>query len=97
MSSPPKSNPGSNDDNVFQTRFSSEESESITYGVIDAIATLRNTSPTDIDLVLHDVVDPDLLDALRQHGQDPDGTSWEIEFTIEHYEVSIQSDGDITV
>lgn len=87
----------SNDASVHRTWFDGEESTSITYGVVEAIATLDNTTPTEIDLMLYDAIDPDALNALYRRAQKPGGEPWKIEFGIEQYEISVRSDGGITV
>lgn len=59
--------------------------------VIDAIADAENVAPTDLPVVLADVVDPDALDSLFREG----GGS--VCFEYAGYRVTVDADRDVGV
>ena len=70
---------------VVQTQLTGQPSED----VILAVSELSNVDPLDFEECLHDVVDPDALDALTEWSSDaPVGVS----FTFESYAVTIEGD-----
>lgn len=66
---------------------------------MSALAAIEDTSPTEVDFVLHEQVDPDALDALLADDDADDEESRKdvtAEFSIDEYFVLARSDGTLT-
>ena len=74
-----------------------EQPPSISTIVIRGIATLNGEQPTDIK-PLHDVIDPDALDALFQPvSEESTERRANVSFPFEGYEVTVYADGEIVI
>lgn len=67
--------------------------ESLSMGIVRAIAEREGIPPSELGFSLQEYIDADALDAL---GTDTDGT-WTLEFTAADHEVTVDSDGTITI
>lgn len=80
---------------AFETRYG-DVGPSV--AVVRAIATVEGLPPSDVDLSLHDHVDPDALDELfgasAPSGRDGDLT---VEFPVGDYLVSVDADGSVLI
>lgn len=64
----------------------------LTLAIVDEVAARKNVDPVDLRPQLHDVIDPDALEALF------DGhTDGRVRFTYASYEVTVHGDGTIDV
>ncbi|QZP36682.1 HalOD1 output domain-containing protein [Halobaculum magnesiiphilum] len=61
--------------------------------VVESIAAAEGTDPADIDARLYDVVDPEAIDRIVDHGS-PDLT---VAFRFNGYRVTVGGDGTVTV
>ncbi|MBX0324407.1 hypothetical protein EGH21_15365 [Halomicroarcula sp. F13] len=61
--------------------------------VLAAIAKAEDVEPDDLELVLENYVACDAISTLTKHG---DG-DWQLSFEVPDHEVTLTSDGDITV
>lgn len=87
--------PPDESENVFHTRYSSDEPPSET--VVRALAAIDGVQPGELAL-LYDSIDPEALDALFGTpilGQEEGNL--EVEFSVSGYRVIVRSDGDITI
>lgn len=70
----------------------------ISHQVIESVADANGVDPTDLDVRLYDVVDPDALDHLFRTelngGSPPNG---QVTFTLAGCEVVVTSTGNVTV
>lgn len=75
-----------------------EEYESTTQAVLEAVAGREGTDPTELEPSLHDVVDPDALNALFESTASgrPRSNGF-VEFTYCGYEVTVRADGRVLV
>lgn len=80
---------GSNGDQLGQT----QESQSFTVRVLEAIAGLESMDPLDFDEPLYSVIDPDALDALFRSRR----SAGFVSFEYLGYQVTVRSDGDVDV
>lgn len=72
------------------------EHETATIAVVEALAAARNVDATDLDLCLYDYLDPDALNRLYDHA-DADGAAWRLKLEAERFDVTVRSDGLVTV
>ena len=81
---------------VHRRTYDPDGDESASMIVVEALAEAKGVCPADMDQPLYDVVDPDALDRLFRGSADngPDGR---VVFTINGYEVTVTSDGEIYV
>lgn len=80
----------------------SGDGRSLSFAVIDAIATREGVDTTEIEPpeyeALYDVLNPEALDALFAPREDGTPRSdGQVEFTYCGYDVVVSSDGDVTV
>jgi len=68
--------------------------DSLSGAVIEAVAEEMGTEPEDLPETLHDVIDPDALDALFA-GQN--GTRGLVKFRFCGFNVTVTADGDVTL
>ena len=74
-----------------------DQPPSISTIVIRGVATLKGVRPTDIE-PLHDVIDPDALNALFQPGSEEISEHRaSVSFPLEGYEVTVCADGEIVI
>lgn len=65
--------------------------------VIRSVASLKGVKPTDIE-PLHDVIDPDALNALFQPGSEEfSERRASVSFPLEGYEVTVYAEGEIVI
>ena len=69
----------------------------LTVSVVEQIALARGESPMETNLRLHEHADLEALDQLLAHAEDSARADWEFEFTVEELDVTVGSDGSITV
>jgi hypothetical protein len=81
---------------VAHLRIDRTEYDTLSSVVVEALATARGESATDLDLCLHDYLDPSALDRLYDHAAETDGT-WRLEFGVEERDVTVRSDGSVVV
>lgn len=75
---------------VFRTTFD-RQTESVGMAVVSTVAAVSNTDPKEME-PLHHVIDTDALDAVFHPGSHGRAT-----FSYSGYEVTVRSDGEITV
>lgn len=73
-----------------------DSEEPLSTVVVEALAAATGEDPTSIDFHLYDAVDFEALDALYRHAQESGGT-WQMEFTVEGFDVVAHSDGRVSV
>lgn len=83
---------------TFHTTYDQERDASLTCTIVEAVATLKDAEPTDLE-PLQTAVDPDALEGLvsslgRSASRDGEGRT---EFTFEGCHVVVTSSGDVTV
>lgn len=61
--------------------------------ILATVAEKEEASPLEFDGLLSEVIDPDALDTLFQHGD----ASKRVEFIYLGYRVRVESDGEVTV
>lgn len=61
--------------------------------VIDAIAEIEQTHPSDLDITLYDHIDPDALTLLATS----EHTDWRLQFELPDYTVEVHGDGSVFV
>lgn len=66
--------------------------------IVTEVAAREGVDPTALTPPLHDVIDPDALDALftSTPTQDRDGEA-SVSFTYNGYDITVTSDGDLTI
>jgi hypothetical protein len=72
------------------------EYETIDAAIVRALAAAEDEDPTEVDVCLYDHLNPDALDGLYD-STDPEGTGWRFEFAAEGYDVTVRSDGRVSV
>ncbi|TMT86500.1 hypothetical protein E2L06_07755 [Haloterrigena sp. H1] len=65
--------------------------------VIEAVAEADDVDPTSMTPPLADVVDPDALNELIDHGSDDADRTFEVRFSYRGHEVVVTDDGDVEV
>jgi hypothetical protein len=65
----------------------------LTRAVLEAIAAHRGVDVSDLEFVLHDVVDTGALNALGRH----DGTGWQLTIQVDGHTVTVDDDGFVLV
>lgn len=77
---------------------SSTSPEGLSQSVVEVIADLEGTRPTELRPTLHSVIDPEALDALVHSMTPPEsGSAGLVSFIYCGYEVSVHADGEIAV
>lgn len=71
--------------------------ESIIFSIVEAIATVTEADPAAVDVQLSDHVDLDALESLYAHATANEESTWEVQLRIDQLQVTIHSDGRITV
>jgi hypothetical protein len=71
--------------------------ETITLSIVEAIADARATEPTAVDVQLSDHVDLDALETLYSHSNANETSTWKVQFTVDEFQVTVESSGQITV
>lgn len=75
-----------------------DETDSIVAAVLQAVADHEDTTPTALDPALYDVIDPAALDALFAPTEAGSSrTAGQVVFSYCGYEVTVDSDGHVTV
>lgn len=67
--------------------------ETLAERILDAIATRRSVSPSELGFVLYDEVDTGALNALGRH----DGGAWQLSLSIDGHTVTVDSDDFVLV
>ena len=82
----------------YQTTHEWDSKVSLSYTIIDALATVRETNPTDLE-PLHTAVDTEALDQLFEPLRDSNHSNGaeRVEFTFDGYLVTATASGDVTV
>lgn len=75
---------------VYTTTHEAESDLAVT--IIEGLATLKGTSPLELDVRLTDAIDPDALEEL--FGPSPDDVGY-IAFPLDRYFVSVHSNGEV--
>lgn len=78
---------------VSETYRGTEEADSLTAAIIDAVAAAAGVDPTDHDLGLYEAVDLEALEALFARQSD----DCRFEFSVEEYRVVVEGDGHVVV
>ena len=73
---------------------STNQQESISVGVVEALAEARGISPMEVDEPLYDAVDPEALDQIFDPNDDGGG---HVVFTVGEHEVTVTAERDIYV
>lgn len=68
-------------------------SPSISFGIIEALAEVEGTNPTELGYTLHDYIDTDAIDSLNVGGSE----EWYLRVKVADHTVTVDSDGFITV
>lgn len=68
--------------------------DAISVEIVERIASLEGVDPTDLDVPLYDVIDPDALETLVEGARD--GT-FEVAFSYYEYDVVVDGDGTVAV
>lgn len=85
------------DTQTYHIYHNLEQPPPISTIVIRGVATLKGVRPTDIES-LHDVIDPDALNALFQPvSEEPSERRASVSFPLEGYEVTVYADGEIVI
>lgn len=71
------------------------DEEDLILAIIEAVAAAKGKDPTTLDLHLADQIALDELAALYAHSERFD-TTWTMEFPVDEYRVTVNSDGQIT-
>ncbi|MFW5974368.1 MAG: HalOD1 output domain-containing protein [Natrialbaceae archaeon] len=69
----------------------------LTVSVVEQVALARGESPMETSVRLHEHADIEALDSLLDHADRAENAEWEFEFTVEVLDVTVESDGSITV
>ena len=76
----------------------STEPERLSQSIVEIIADLEETRPTELRPTLHSVIDPEALDALVHSMSTPESDSQGlVGFTYCGYDVCVHSNGEIAV
>lgn len=73
------------------------EGKSLSYKVILEVAEQEGVDPSDIEVPLYSVIDPELLDALESEARSKSNASLNIQFEYYGYLVTIRGADDISV
>ncbi|MFB6079717.1 MAG: HalOD1 output domain-containing protein [Haloferacaceae archaeon] len=73
------------------------EYETIDAVIVRTLADATGQDPTDVDFRLYDHLNPDALERLYEDANARDGAGWRFEFAAEGFEVTVQSDGRVSV
>ncbi|WP_049924756.1 HalOD1 output domain-containing protein [Halopiger djelfimassiliensis] len=72
--------------------------ESPSLSIVHQVAAHEGVDPSELEPPLHEVIDPDALDALVQStARQPSGSAATIEFTYRHRRIRVDSTGNIDV
>jgi len=63
--------------------------------IIETVAEADDVDPTSMTPPLADVIDPDALNELVEHGTDDSDRTFEVRFSYRGYEVVVTDDGDV--
>lgn len=81
---------------LYRARADPESNRPISEAVVEALATVENVEPENLDLRLYDSLDTDALDRLCEvTAERPERL--QVVFTIGEYEVSVEDDGRLVV
>lgn len=84
-----------------ETRRSAETgtavSGELTVSLVEQIALARGKSLRETTVRLHEHADLEALNQLLDHAERAERAEWEFEFTVEELDVTVESDGSITV
>lgn len=69
----------------------------LTVSVVERIALARGESPRETGVRLHEHADLEALDRLLDHAAESERADWQFEFSVEELDVTVDSDGSITV
>lgn len=78
---------------MSQVQTVKTDSQSVSQAVIDAIAAVEGTRPTELAPPLYDVVDPEALDKVF----DGKASLGKVVFNYNSYEVRVDADGHVAV
>ena len=84
---------GSQDEDVFHVEFDGAE-ERLSEVIPRAVATILDEDPTDLE-PLGTVIDPDMLNAIGEHGSKKSGLSGDLTFQYEGFEITVAPEGHI--
>ncbi|SEQ44960.1 HalOD1 output domain-containing protein [Natrinema salaciae] len=73
------------------------ERKSLSFEVIMEVAEQEGVGPTEIDVPLYSVIDPELLDRLGSESNSKNDTNLNIQFEYYGYRVTIRGEDDISV
>lgn len=78
-------------------RYDASAEKTLAVAVAEEIAAASGTEPAALDVQLFDHIDPEALNSLHDHAARKSGATWELQFDVEDLEVTVRSDGRITV
>jgi len=81
---------------AYRTQFDATGEESVTVAVSQALAAARSEDVAD-STRLYEYVDPDALALLADHASGRDGVAWTVQFDAGEFDVTVSSDGWITI
>lgn len=71
--------------------------DELSVAIVEAVASMKDVDPVDVEFRLYDYLDPEALDDLYRHATGEGGSAWTLEFTVDGFEMTVRSDGDITI
>jgi hypothetical protein len=80
-----------------ETRSRTVTDEAVSTAVVELVASARDVDPTDLDPPLHDVVDPERLDALHPPSGDGARSSERAQFWFHGCRVTVSAGARVTV
>ena len=78
-------------------RYEPSSGKTLAVAIVEEIAAASGTEPAALDVQLFDYIDPEALNSLHDHAARKNESTWELQFDVEDVEVTIRSDGRITV
>ncbi|RLM89078.1 HalOD1 output domain-containing protein [Haloarcula sp. Atlit-7R] len=82
------------DTETYHVQFDASRDGGASHAVVTALAAVTGNGPTEIE-PLYDVVDPDALDALFQHGSDDSKSGIAVSFELDGSDVTVYSTGEV--
>lgn len=65
--------------------------------IVEAVAEAKGTTPDELAIQLYDYIESDAIELLIRHSDQHDSASWGLEFEVDEFTVSIDSDGYVVV
>jgi len=81
----------------YRIRIEDDANTPVSVAVVKGLAAVKRIRPDEIDARLYDFVDGDALDDLLRHASRNDDVEWKVQFAIEDCDVTISSNGLVTV